>query len=185
MTSTLRRHEQALPAVPRPDLLARLDREHRQLVRDVDAVFRASGAARHEAMQRLRVRLRAHLAGEHAVLDPLVRDRLDGGRHVLATLRGHEQAMAMQLRRLEALGDYAGDYCDVLTCFETHLLAHVAIADVDLHPALRDVTSPAERATLAGDLHARPAVSRPSGATGLLRLVGPLALPLSVLRVLL
>jgi hypothetical protein len=171
------------------DVVDLLCHDHRALIDLLDAAFASTGTARYRTIQRLRGRLLAHFDAEHRIVDPLVRARVDGGRHVLCTLREHESRMRERLATLDGMGDYAADFADVLTCFETHLLAHVAIADFDLHPCLREVTSPAERRQLAADFGAagtarsagtRAGQRRSSGVTSLA--ARRLRLPLGFLR---
>jgi hypothetical protein len=136
------------------DVVDVLSRQHASLRAALDTAFAAIGTERYRAVQRLRGRLDAHLDAERRVLDPVVRAGLDDGRQVLAVLRRHEDAMRRTLDQTAVLGDYAEEYGDVLTRFETHLLAHISVTEVDLFPALREVFEPAELRRLGREFSA-------------------------------
>ncbi len=151
------------------DVVEVLEREHDRLVALLERAFAATGTERHALVERLRGDLSTHLAAEHRVLDPAVRASVEGGRPVLATLRQHEDCLTPLFARLSRLGDYASEYADVLVRVETHVLGHRAVADADLHPRLRESTSPAERRELGAELTA--ALAEPGGPRWRRRLI--------------
>ncbi len=63
---------------------------------------------------------------------------MECGRDVLAILRGYEERARALFGRLAALGDYAEEYTDVLAGLGVLLTGHVAVADTDVYPVLRD-----------------------------------------------
>ena len=123
----------------RTDLIAAIQRDHREVEQLLTTVTSASGDARRRAFAELADKLKAHEAAEQKVVHPLTEQ--EGDPEEAQALRAEESAAAKALGKLEGLDADSPEFERAFEQLKADVLAHAQEEERDEHPRLQRETS--------------------------------------------
>jgi hemerythrin superfamily protein len=124
------------------DLIAAIQRDHREVEGMLQAVESASGDARRSAFDELATKLKVHEEAEQKGVHP--RTAEEGGADEAKALRAEESAASKALKELESLDVDSPDFETGFARLKADVLAHAREEEREEHPRLKSDTSPEE-----------------------------------------